>query len=162
MSAGIGEGFQSFVGKLGGYAGSLALILHVTEHVNQLPGFIGGTIAKHARQIILDFVIPHAAEFYRLGSTGDRLKRLAIFILTSDLDRFRAADLTSNVRDLRGMPLATLNEQVSPLVAGGWLDPADKTPVCRAWTINPAVRLRFASRRQIEAARKATILTMLR
>jgi Protein of unknown function (DUF3987) len=157
------DGFQSFVGKLSGYAGSLAAILHVAEeHGPTLPNFIGSTIIKRVDQIIREFIIPHGHEFYRLGGAAEQLKQLASFILTSDLERFRASDLTANVRDLRGQSLLTINERLSPLIAGGWLEPADRTQVCRVWTLNPAVRARFVDRRQTEMARKKAITTMLR
>jgi hypothetical protein len=137
-------------------------MLHLTENLARLPTFVGGEIIERVERIILEFTIPHATEFYRLGGAADQLKRLASFILTSDLDRFVASDLTTNIRDLRGLPLAMVNERISPLIAGGWLDPADKTSTCRVWTINPAVRIQFADRRQSEVARKAAITTMLR
>jgi hypothetical protein len=34
-----------------------------------------------------------------------------------------ASDLTSNVADLRGLTVDEFNERLSPLIAGGWLDP---------------------------------------
>ncbi|HVI64202.1 MAG TPA: DUF3987 domain-containing protein [Bradyrhizobium sp.] len=163
MGDGGADGFQSFVGKLAGYAGSLATILHVAEeHGPTLPNFIGSTIIKRVDQIIREFVIPHGHEFYRLGGAAEQLKQLASFILTSDLERFRAADLASNVRDLKGQSLVTINERLSPLIAGGWLDPADRTQVCRVWTLNPSVRVRFADRRRTEVIRKKAVTTMLR
>src|SRR6516225_10209735 len=163
MGDGGADGFQSFVGKLAGYAVSLATILHVAEeHGPTLPNFIGSTIIKRVDQIIREFVIPHGHEFYRLGGAAEQLKQLASFILTSDLERFRAADLASNVRDLKGQSLVTINERLSPLIAGGWLDPADRTQVCRVWTLNPSVRVRFADRRRTEVIRKKAVTTMLR
>jgi hypothetical protein len=51
---------------------------------------------------------------------------------------------------------------MSALVACGWLAPADNTPTCRAWKVNPAVKLRFAEQAQKEEERKRIITEMLR
>jgi hypothetical protein len=159
-SGGIARGFQSFIGKLAGYSGRLALVLHLTEFPDTR--FIGGKVAENVHQLVVDFLIPHAFEFYSLGETGDQLKRLASYILTCDKDRILASDLTTNIRDLRGLTLFQVQERASPLVAGGWLDPVDRTPTCKAWWVNPAVKLRFAEQERKEADRKRAITEMLR
>jgi hypothetical protein len=111
---------------------------------------------------MLDFILPHAKEFYR-GSTseGDRLRRLASWILTSNKDRIVASDLTTNIADFRGLTLTDVNARVSPLVAGGWLLPADFTPVCRSWTVAPLVRTQLADRARLEEARKAALAALM-
>lgn len=159
-SGGIARGFQSFIGKLAGYSGRLALVLHLSEFPNNR--FIGGKTAEDVHQLVLDFLIPHAFEFYSLGATGDQLKRLASYILTCDKDRVLASDLTTNIRDFRGLTLFQVHERTSPLVAGGWLDPIDRTPMCKAWWINPAIKTRFAEQGRKEAERKQAITEMLR
>jgi hypothetical protein len=73
-----------------------------------------------------------------------------------------ASDLTTNVRDCRELSLYQIGERVSPLVAGGWVVPVDRTPTCRAWLVNPAVRVRFEEQRQKEEERKRNITEMLR
>jgi hypothetical protein len=158
-SGGITKGFQTFIGKLAGYSGRLALVLHLSEFPNDR--FIGVKTAENICRLVLDFLIPHAFEFYSLGETGDQLKRLASYVLTCDKDRILASDLTTNIRDFRGLTLFQVQERVSPLVAGGWLDPVDRTPMCKAWWVNPA-KPRFAEQERKEAERKRAITEMLR
>jgi hypothetical protein len=159
-SGGIGKAFQSFIGKLPGYTGRLALVLHLSEFPNER--FIGGKIAENVCRLVLDFLIPHAFEFYTLGETGDQLKRLASYVLTCGKDRILASDLTTNVRDFRGLSLFQVRERASALVAGGWLDPVDRTPTCKAWWINPAIKVKFAEQERMETERKRAITEMLR
>jgi len=159
-SGGISKGFQAFIGKLAGYTGSLAIVLHLSE----FPGerFIAGKVAESVSRLVREFVIPHAHEFYGVGETGDQLKRLASYVLTCGKDRILASDITTNIRDLRGLSLFQVHERASALVAGGWLDPVDRTPTCKAWKVNPAVKLRFADQKRKEAKRKSLITEMLR
>jgi len=159
-SGGIAKGFQAFIGKLAGYAGSLAIVLHLSEFPNER--FVGGKVAENVSRLIQEFLIPHAHEFYTLGETGDQLKRLASYVLTCNKERLLASDLTTNIRDLRGLSLFQVRERVSSLVAGGWLDPVDRTPTCKAWRVNPAVKLKFAEQERKEAERKRIITEMLR
>jgi hypothetical protein len=161
VSAGMAEGFQTFVGKLPGYAGRLALILHMAADPERGQTYaISETTVESVRRLVLDFVVPHAHEFYRTAESttdSDRLRKLASWILTSGKKRIVASDLTTNIRDLRGLTVFDLNRRVSPLVAGGWLEPIEPGPICRAWTVNPAVQDLFQKRRQQENDRKAQL-----
>jgi hypothetical protein len=166
VSGGLADGFQSFVGKLSGYAGSLALILHMAHDPNKgaLRAIEPGTV-EHVRRLIRDFILPHAFEFYRTAESitdGDRLRKLASWILTSGKARILASDLTSNIADLRGLTLFDLNRRVSPLVAAGWLDPAEPGPLNRTWQVNPRVAIQFAERARAEEARKAELTKLMR
>jgi len=158
-SGGISKSFQAFIGKLAGYVGSLAIVLHLSEFPNER--FIGGNVAGNVVRLVREFLIPHAHEFYGVGETGDQLKRLASYVLTSGKDRILASDLTTNIRDFRGLSLFQVHERVSALVAGGWLAPVDNTPTCRAWKVNPAVKLRFAEQARKEEESKRIITEML-
>jgi hypothetical protein len=98
--------------------------------------------------------------FYRTAESttdGGRLRKLASWVLTSGKTRIVASDLPANIRDLRGVSVFDLNRRVSPLVAGGWLEPIEAGPLCRAWTVNPALGSLFANRRQQENDRKAQV-----
>ena len=162
-SGGLADGLQSFIGKLAGVAGSLALVLHLVEKP-VLSGYaafahavIGETVALNVRRLVLDFIIPHAFEFYRStesATNGDRLAQLASWILTNAKERFVASELTSNVASFRGLTLYEVNERLSPLVAAGWLTPTDRTPYSRAWKVSPSVFVQFAARTKIEEAAK--------
>lgn len=164
-AGGLANGFQGFVGKLDGLCGRFALLLHMAHD----PEF-GATRAVEAEtvenvsRLVLDFILPHALEFYRgaEATDGDRLRRLASWILTSGAQRILARDLMRNVADFRGLTLMQVNERVSPLVAAGWLTPEDLTPVCHAWTVTPQVHAQFAERAQSEEARKAEVASLMR
>src|SRR5260370_39101494 len=88
-------------------------------------------------------------------------RSLASWILTSDQTMISARDVTRNVACLRGMSLFDVNQYISPLVAAGWLDPVDRTPVNRAWRINPNVAHQFARQREIEDKRKARVAQLM-
>jgi hypothetical protein len=136
--------YQSFLGKLDGMCGSLALILHLTSPRGDTgtagDGESGGhesvgvDVVERVQKIILDFVIPNGLEFY-LGDhapEGEQLRKLASYILTTDRDRIRASDLTRSIAGFKGLQLGDLNHRVSVLVAAGWLTPEERMPACRA------------------------------
>jgi hypothetical protein len=166
-SGGMATGFQAFIGKLAGLSGALAIILHVAEDPKKnVDRDIELLTAMNVRSIVRDFVIPHALEFYRTAeglTNGDRLKKLASWLLTSGRDRLVASDLTTNVADLRGLTLFDLNQRVSPLVAAGWLAPAEPAlgPANRAWNVNPVLATQFAERTRLEAQRKAKLAKLM-
>jgi hypothetical protein len=130
-SGGLAPGFQSFIGKLHGLCGSLAVILHMAAHVQDERGekndgyTIDAQTIEHTDQLVRNFVLPHAIEFYcgSEGSNSDRIRRIASWILTSGKQRIVPSDLTTNVADCRGLSLQDVNVCVSPLVAGGVADP---------------------------------------
>ena len=143
------DGFEGFVGKLAGTAGALVIILHLmNEPAKAVKNFVGGTVVENVRRLVMNFLLPHAHEFYCLQTgENDRLRKLAGYILLSGLERVRLADLTNNVRDCRGKTVQEINQKVSPLVAGGWLAPADPGPACRSWTVNRrGIDQQFAAR----------------
>jgi hypothetical protein len=164
VSGGLADGFQAFVGKLTGVTGSLALILHLISNPRSAERRVNRNVVEGAGKIIIDFVLPHAFEFYRTAETvtdGDRIQRLASYILTSKRTRIVASDLTTNVRLFRGMTLFDVNKSVSPLVAGGWLTPRGPGPLANAWVVNPAVFTQFAERTATEESRKAALAELM-
>jgi hypothetical protein len=162
-SGGLAAGFQSWVGKLHGIAGSLALILHMAHDPQ-----IGATYAieeqtvENVRQLMLDFILPHGYEFYQQAGGSERLRQLASWILTSGKQRIVSSDITRNVADCRGLTLPQLQERLSPLVAGGWLEPETKTPSCNAWNVAPQVHTQLAERAKTEAERKAKLVALMK
>jgi len=168
-SEGLALGFPGFVGKLQGITGSLALILHVAHDlVRHGPGGVTAQVNEwtvdRVRRLALDFILPHAREFYCGTGTaaGEQIRRLASWILTSNKSRIVASDLATNIADCRGLELTEVNKRVSPLVAGGWLIPEDKTQYCRAWKVEPQVHVQMAERAQEEEKRKAALAQLLR
>jgi Protein of unknown function (DUF3987)/Primase C terminal 2 (PriCT-2) len=163
-SGGLASGFQTFVGKLPGIAGRLTLLLHMAADPNEGALFpVEESTVANVRQLIVEFIVPHAFEFYGKAEDGsERLRKLASWLLTCGKNRFVASDITSNVREFRGLDLFDVNKRLSPLVAGGWIEPQDRTPANRAWAINPAVLRQFEKQTQVEAARKEEIVRLIR
>jgi hypothetical protein len=160
---GLAPGLDVFAGKLPNVCGSLALILHMADAPTQaIADPVGERTVEKVERLVGDFILPHAYEFYRLGAASEQLRTIASWILTSGLSRILPSDLTRNVACLRGLSLFDVNQRVSPLVAGGWLLPADKTPVCRAWQVASQVRVQLADRMKIEEARKAELAETMR
>jgi Protein of unknown function (DUF3987) len=160
-AAGLADGLQAFVGKLPGVAGRLAVILHMAAYMaansEDPPREVTPMTVAHVHTLIVDFLLPHAVEFYRSAeelSGGERLRKIASWILTSQMQVVTARDLIRNVGCLRGSSVLDLQIQLSPLVAGGWLEPAERGPLNRTWTINPVVTSQFERQRQIEEERK--------
>jgi hypothetical protein len=161
-TANLTPGLESFVGKLHGVCGSLALILHMVVDPKQaVTNLVDESTVNKVERLVWDFILPHATEFYRSAETSDQLRSIASWILTSGLARIVPSDLTRNVAALRGLTLFDVNQRVSPLIAGGWLFPEDKTPVCRAWQVAPQVRLQLAERARMEDARKTELARMM-
>ena len=171
-SGGLAYGFQGFLGKLPGIAGSLALILHIVNIVegdwDSIPAMAGSVAsisertAKYIDKLVRDFIVPHAFAFYQAAEgTSEQLRQIASFILTSSQTRITHRDLTRNVRSLRGKGGFKINELVSPLVAAGWLSPIDCTPTNSAWNVNPQVATQFEERRKMEVDRKKLVVELL-
>jgi hypothetical protein len=105
VTEGLISGFPTFVGKLPGYAGRLALILHMAEH----PEYghtrrVEAKTVENVGKLIVDFVIPHALRFYGAAEEklqGNHIKTLASWILTSGKTRIVVSDVTNNVWDAR-------------------------------------------------------------
>jgi Protein of unknown function (DUF3987) len=155
----LGGGLTSFIGKLAGVHGSLALILHLAaDPEDAMLGKISAVTVNAAARIIREFVIPHAQALYQQavdGADWDDLRTLASFVLTSDRNRFTTSDFSINVRPLRGLGAWEVYKKVDSLVGFGWLiEEGDRVPA-RAWTIVPGVRERLAERHETEQRRKA-------
>lgn len=164
---GLGESFLSFLGKLNGLVGSLALLLHLVANPAEAPySPVGEQCARSAARILRDFAIPHALELYKASADGvdwDHLRSIASYILTSTKERFVVSDFTTGVHALRGQGVWEVNKRISPLVAGGWLtEEADRGGVVKAWGVLPGLREVFAERRADEARRKEEVMRAYR
>jgi hypothetical protein len=166
VSSGFAAGFQGFIGKLPGMAGTLALILHLAEDPDeQRLHAVSRKTAEDVRKVVLDFVIPHAMEFYRTADSftdGDRLKSIASWIVTADQTTITSRDLIRNVRNMRGLKLEEIHERLSPLVAGGWIEPDKPGPSNTRWHVKPTVRRQLEKRRQEEEQRKRILTELMR
>src|SRR5262245_7221033 len=77
-SGGLADGFQAFVGKLPGIAGRLTVILHAAANAENIPREVDPQTALKVRSLVLDFLLPHAVEFYRAAEEitgGERLRK---------------------------------------------------------------------------------------
>jgi hypothetical protein len=165
-AAGLADGLQAFIGKLPGVAGRLAIILHMTSSPD--PEFPAREIMldtiEHVRTLILDFIVPHAVEFYRSTEEltgGERLRKIASWIVTSREQTVTSRELIRNVACLRGVSVFDLHTVVSPLVATGWLEPEQRGPDNRTWTVSPKVAAQFERQRQIEEERKILVAELM-
>jgi hypothetical protein len=167
-SGGLAAGFQTWVGKLHGVAGNLALILHMAHHPSLHPNLHPAYVAEpstiqNVRKLILDFILPHGYEFYQQGAGSEQLRRIASFILTSGKQIVVASDLTTNIRDCRGLTLREIQERISPLIAGGWLEPLqERSPLCRAWKVTPQVHTQLANRTKTEQEQKTALAALIK
>jgi len=160
----LANGLQAFVIKLREVAGSLALILHLTGEPSSDPmAPVGDATVAAAERIVRDFILPHAVEFYGIGGGWqERLQRLASFVLTCGKARIVASDLTTNVWDMRGLTLKEVNDRMSPLEAGGWVEPESNVSFSnKAWRVSPAVAVKFAVKCKAETERKAIHSAMI-
>jgi hypothetical protein len=156
-AGGLAGGLQAFIGKLAGIAGRLAIILHMATNPERVQREIEINTLMDVRTLILDFILSHAVEFYRSTEEltgGERLRKIASWILTSGQTTISSRDLVRNVHCLRGASTFDLHGYVSPLVAAGWLEPADQSPINRIWTVTEAVGRQFEERRRTEEQRK--------
>ncbi len=157
------------IGKLKGYFGRIALVLHAAaEHdavirgqVSTVGAPISRQVAEVAETVLMDFLLPHVLGLYDVIANGgkdrDTVRAVAGFILSFDQDRLRPSDFTSGVRNLRGETQHKIIEWAGRFCALGWLRPEDETsPAPRAWLIGAGLREHFADRRkQVKAARAA-------
>ncbi|MDT4739256.1 DUF3987 domain-containing protein [Bradyrhizobium sp. WYCCWR 12699] len=163
-AAGLADGLQAFIGKLPGIAGRLAVILHMAANPENPFREIGATTLAHVHTLVVDFILPHAVEFYRSTEEltgGERLRKIASWILTSGQKVVTSRDLIRNVACLRGVSVLDLQTCVSPLVAAGWLEPTKPGPLQREWAVNPKVAAQFDQQRQTEEQRKAFVASLM-
>jgi hypothetical protein len=147
----------AWIGKLSGYIGSLALLLHIIENRSQSPFLqISLVTVEHACRIVFDFLIPHGRAFYldTLHNRRGEVEATASYILTADRDRFTPSDFRWNVSALKAATTDfELRGFLAPFVANGWLVEDGQ----KAWNLVPDLRQRFAMRRETELQRKAKI-----
>jgi Protein of unknown function (DUF3987) len=163
-SGALANGFQGFVGKLSGLAGRLAVVLRMASDPEYPFHEIDAEVVVNVRALILDFILPHAREFYRTAeeiSDGERIRKIASWLITSKRTLVNSRDFARNVWCLRGLPLLDLQKQVSPLVAAGWLEPVNPFPSNSAWTVARVVAVQFEQRRRIEEEQKVRLAELM-
>jgi Protein of unknown function (DUF3987)/Bifunctional DNA primase/polymerase, N-terminal len=152
----LGAQFCTFVGKLMGLQGSLALILHLIDNGWDSPVSEGS--AEAATRILEEFVIPHALAFYRSSSdqtNWESIRNVASYVITSDKDRFTPSDFMAHVRSMRGLSAWEIGQRVAPLVAAGWLDEdRPKGAALRGWVMVDGVRDVLSERREEQIRRR--------
>jgi hypothetical protein len=153
-------GFGSFLGKMKGAFGRLALILHLAHDKYGATVPVEAVTVERVQRLVFDFFIPHAQAFYTNIMTHPKKKDIASWILTSAAKRILPSDLTHNVKSCRNSSLFELNKRMGELIADGWVLPVDQSQVCREWRVNPKVHILFVERAELERERKAKIAAM--
>lgn len=157
QSAPLGPRFASFCGKLPGLFGRLAAVCSYLEPTG-LGYTIGEKAARSARFMLLHSAVPHAARVYNSMGDGpsntETMQAIAGYILVKKLTRIVISDLTTNVWCCRKTSVPDVVKMLSPLVAGGWLNPETDLPSNKAWLVNPVVHGRFEERKAREATRR--------
>jgi hypothetical protein len=161
---GLGSGYQSFIGKLMGIWGSLALIMHCIWET-RVAGDVSLDNAVRASRLLEEFFIPHARAFYETiaGSSQADARAIGTFIAKwpekvaeEAQKRGETVDLTKpvsiEVRNLATGPACCRGKQpdevvkkVGPFETGGWLTPEKPGPWNRKWYITPGLAQRFAN-----------------
>lgn len=155
------------IGKMRGYYGRLALILHVANECaatrNGLAFAFRTDIPKDtaeaAEKLLFNFLLPHVFGVYDVIASGgkhrDMIRAIAGFILADARDRLRPSDFTTGVRKLRSDSQREIADWASRFCALGWLRPEDdNAPIPKAWLVISGLRQHFAERRkQIQQAR---------
>jgi hypothetical protein len=154
----LGPKFSTFISKLPGVFGRLCLTLQFLEPAG-LGYVISEKTALAARRLIVDTVIPHAGLVYMMIGEGtaqpEHTQAVAAYLLARQPPRIVVSDLTTSVRCCRGLTVADVGQLVSPLVAGGWLEPENDHPTNRAWKVNPEIFRKFARQARTEIDRRA-------
>lgn len=153
----LGQGFQGTCSKLHGTHARYAMLLHLL--IAPQAETVATETVKRAKLLVHDFLLPHARDFYSglSGSPTQRLRDIAGWVLTKAPTRFRAGDLTANVRSCRAISTKELSDAIDPLVTGGWVEPETPFPNNRAWTIHPELRAVMAARGEAERTRREEI-----
>ena len=157
QSAPLGPRFASFCGKLPGLFGRMCAVMNYLEPTG-LGYLIGEKAAKAARFLLLHSAVPHAARVYTVMGDGaasaETMQAIAGYILVKNVTRLVISDLTTNVRCCRKCSVQDVVKMLSPLIAGGWLNPETDLPFNKAWLVNPLVVTRFGERASREIARR--------
>ena len=162
-AAAISPGFQSFVNKLPGVAGNLAVILHVARNPARCSDQVDDETIAAVEKIIKEFVLPHGEAFYEGDANAgiERMRKIASYVLTSGKTTFMPSDFTRNVAPLRGFDLFELKRAVSPLVAGGWLDLNDRWANAPRWTLCAGVADQMENRRREREMEKCALAALM-
>jgi hypothetical protein len=158
-SGGLAGGYQSFLGKLRGIAGRLSIVLHLASGGRNAGGVISSHTVGSVERILLDFVVKHALEFYRIGDEdrdSEATRKIASYVLTCGKTILSARDF-SRTWALKGMKIPEIQTRLSPLIAGGWLEPESHLPSNKVWRVMPAVAVQFEQRQRDEVARKLEV-----
>lgn len=158
---------EEFIGKLTGVWGSVCLILHLLHGggvacdalVVDDNSTVGESIAKLATRLMREFVMPHGQLFYYNigGETRQHLQAIATHLvgaLAEGKSVVTARDLQRGPSCFKGKQAKEVPSKIMPFVVGGWLEPTDEADWCRAWHINPAIRIfteRAARHRELAA-----------
>ena len=116
------------------------------------------------KELILDFILPHAFEFYRTADTvtgGDRIQRIASWIVTSGVKGGHRAGLDPQChRHARSGLTRHLRSSIAPSrrrMAGS----DQRGPENTKWRVTPAVARQFDERKRQEERRKTEVARLM-
>jgi hypothetical protein len=162
--SGASDAMANFINKMAGVAGNLTLLLHIAANSETLWRPVSRRTVERVDQLIREYILPHAMEFYRVigtGWNGEQLRKIASYILTSGKDAFTASDFTRNVAALVGKEVPEVVRAVSPLAAVGWLDLDNRKPTAPRWKLCPGVAEAMATRRETEEREKQALAELM-
>lgn len=158
----LGSRFTGFVGKMAGLWGRLCLVFHLIGE--NASSEVSDSTADAARTMLLRSVLPNAARVYTaMGAAGGDLEAtqsIAGYILTKHKERIVVSDLTNNVRVCRNRTVEEVRRLISPLEAGGWLQP-EKEYNPTAWLVSEHVHTFFKVRAEKETERRAMVRALI-
>jgi hypothetical protein len=137
-----------------GLFGRLCLVLAQFEP--GMPFLVSEQVAKSARILTKSALIHAGRVVIGMGGDGDTesVQSVAGYILAKRKERVLASELARDVRACRKQPLATIQRFVSPLVAGGWMNPEKEHAGNTVWTVNPVIHDAFRNRAIEEESRR--------
>jgi len=160
--------FKGALGKLKATYARLTLIMHAIENASTcamfgqpLPAYVGGATAERAAALMLDYLLPHLAAFYRdvIGSSAneDHAEWIAGYLLAhSEKTKITVRDIRRAYGELRDADPNDIIRVMRSLDMADWVRAVsdDKGRGVKEWKVNPWVAVDFAERAAAERERR--------
>lgn len=154
----LSPAFRGHANKLNGIFARLLLTLHLIEtpreRIDQL-AVVSGATAKRARDLMIEFFIPHSLHLYAtfFGEGAGDARWIGGHILAHKLTTINARELQRANRKYKSLPYEAMNT----LTEYGWTNPIARPNGERPtkWAIDPQVHEVFAARADYERQHRA-------
>lgn len=165
----VGPPFQAHLAKWEGLFPRLTLLWHILEHADDLyhlPRTIGVDTAERVATFMLEYLLPHAAQFYAqfltVSADESHAQWIAGHILTHEPKEITTRDIGRVYRPLRGN-IRDTQQAMLHLTDLAWVQPANETRPggARRWKVNPLVYKLFSQRAQLERQRRAEVIAQI-